>query len=105
MKKGDIVLLPFPFTDLHGNKIRPAIVLIESPLDVTVCFISTQLYIINTFDFILTPNGNNRLKKESAVKLNKISTIEKELVIGKIGELTSTELEILNFNLRGILKL
>jgi mRNA interferase MazF len=36
MKKGDIILIPFPFTDLTGNKNRQTVVLIESENDVTV---------------------------------------------------------------------
>jgi mRNA interferase MazF len=43
MNKGDIVLVPFPFTDLTGNKYRPALILIESEEEVTVCFITTQM--------------------------------------------------------------
>lgn len=30
MKKGDIVLIPFPFSDLSGAKNRPAVILIET---------------------------------------------------------------------------
>lgn len=41
MKKGDLILIPFPFTDLSGNKNRPALVLINSELEITVAFISS----------------------------------------------------------------
>jgi|WetSurMetagenome_2_1015567.scaffolds.fasta_scaffold56299_4 mRNA interferase MazF len=105
MKKGDIVLTPFPFTDLVGNKIRPAIILIESESLVTICFISTQIIYLNEIDFILQPNEANRLKKESVVKLNKIATIDKDLIIGKIGMLNHSEINTLNQALRKILKL
>lgn len=43
MPKGTVVLIPFPFTNLTGNKLRPALILAETPLDVTVSFITTQL--------------------------------------------------------------
>jgi mRNA interferase MazF len=42
MTKGDIVLIPFPFTDLSGIKNRPALILAEGEVDVTVSFITTQ---------------------------------------------------------------
>ena len=42
MTKGDIILITFPFTDLSGSKLRPALVLADRSFDVTVCFITTQ---------------------------------------------------------------
>jgi mRNA interferase MazF len=105
MRKGDIVLTPFPFTDLVGNKIRPAIVLIESELLITICFISTQIIYQDENDFILIPNETNRLKRESIVKINKIATIDKDLIVGRIGQLNHSEINKLNQALRKILKL
>ena len=39
MAKGNIVLIKFPFTDLSGSKLRPAVILAETALDFTVSFI------------------------------------------------------------------
>jgi hypothetical protein len=33
----------FPFTDLKGSKNRPAVVLYSNSVDVTICFITTEL--------------------------------------------------------------
>jgi len=43
MAKSDILLITFPFTDLSGSKLRPAVVLIDTPADIMVCFITTQI--------------------------------------------------------------
>jgi mRNA interferase MazF len=43
MNKGVIVLVPFPFKDLKGSKVRPAVVLVNKESDVILAFISTQI--------------------------------------------------------------
>ncbi len=105
MKKGDIVLIPFPFSDLTGNKNRPAIILIDSVDDVTICFITTQLKWQSDFDIIVQPTKLNGLKKTSLIRLNKIATIDKELIIGLLGQLDAKYTGQLDDNLIRILKL
>ena len=105
MKKGDIILLSFPFTDLKGKKIRPALVLVVSDLDVIVAFITTQFKWQNPFDILLEPNDSNGLKKTSLLRLSKITRIDKDLILGKLGELSAFDIEIINSNLLKILNL
>ncbi|HVK96413.1 MAG TPA: type II toxin-antitoxin system PemK/MazF family toxin [Flavisolibacter sp.] len=105
MQKGDIVLIKFPFTDLSGNKLRPAVILINSKADVTVSFISSQLNWQETNDVLLTPSSLNGIKKTSLIKLNKIATIDKVLMIGKIGAITSTEMIKVNESLKQLFQL
>jgi len=105
MKKGDIVLIPFPFTDLSGNKNRPALILIDSEDDVTVCFITSQLKWQSEFDLSLNPSEVNGLKIASLIRLNKFATIDKDLIIGRLGALDNGDIELLNSNLIKILKL
>jgi mRNA interferase MazF len=99
MSKGDIVLIPFPFSDLLGVKNRPAVILIETDVDVTVAFITTQIKWKTAFDLFLQPSDLNGLKKVSFIRLNKLATIDKELVIGRLGSLDDASIQQLNENL------
>lgn len=105
MKKGEIVLIPFPFSDFSGAKYRPAVVLIETDDDVTVAFITTQMKWKTEFDVHLQPSDWNGLKKDSLIRLNKLATIDKELVIGRLGSLDETSIGLLNTNLIRIFRL
>ena len=61
MIKGEIVLIPFPFTDLSGIKNRPALVLVENEDDITVSFITTQLKLQEELDVKVEPDTENGL--------------------------------------------
>ncbi len=103
--KGDIVLISFPFTDLTGAKNRPALILMETEFDVTVAFITSQLKWQDQFDIALNPSQENGLKVISLIRLTKLATIDKQLVLGKLGQLALTEMILLNTKLKTLLKL
>ncbi|MFN8208911.1 MAG: type II toxin-antitoxin system PemK/MazF family toxin [Bacteroidales bacterium] len=105
MIKGDIILLPFPFSDQKGSKLRPAVVLFSLGLDVTVCLITTELKWKSACDLVVNPSPQNGLKAKSLIRFGKITTIDKELIYGKLGNLQSGEIESLNEGLRRLLKL
>jgi len=103
--KGDIVLIPFPFTDLTRVKNRPALILVESDADITVSFITTQVKWQEDFDVRIEPAKENGLKKPSLIRLSKLATIDKDLVIGRLGRVTATEINTVNENLMKLLRL
>ena len=105
MAKGDIVLITFPFTDLSGNKLRPAVVLAENSLDLTVCFITTQTGWQEDTDLLLSPSTLNGLRKISLLRTNKIATLDRALAKGLLGRLSTNELSELNLRLKIIFQL
>ncbi len=105
MKKGDLVLLSFPFTDLKGEKVRPALILMVSEMDVIVAFITTQFKWQNQFDIEIEANKINGLKKTSLLRLSKITTLDKDLILGKLGELNNDVINTINNNLLNLLQL
>lgn len=105
MAKGDIVLITFPFTDLSGNKLRPAVVLGETTQDVTVCFITTQIEWQEPTDIVLSPNNDNGLRKLSLIRVGKIATLEKSLIKGLMGRLTPNDIHEINSKLKLVFQL
>ena len=105
MTKGDIVLIPFPFTDLSGVKNRPALVLIETRSDITISFITTQIKWEEDFDIRIEPTNENGIKKSSLIRLSKLATVDKDLVIGRLGRLTEVGLSEVDKNLLTLFRL
>lgn len=112
-KRGTVVLTPFPFTDLSGSKVRPAIVVSRSTLpgsDVILAFITGQpsSRALPT-DLVLEvthPNfGLTGLKRRSIVKLDKLVTVQASLLLGEIGKFPPAMLLDLNEKLRHALDL
>ena len=108
MKKGAIVLTPFPFTDLSSTKRRPALI-ISSPRiaenDVIVAFISSKIITpIAETDYIIDINHPDfkytGLKKSSILKMAKIVTVEKGILIGEIGQVSNSILKEIEKRLR-----
>jgi mRNA interferase MazF len=105
MKKGSIVLIPFPFTDLTGSKIRPAVVLNLSDLDVTICFITSEMKWKTEYDITVFPSQRNGLKVPSLIRISKIATINSALVLGELGDLSNNEITELNKGLINLFQL
>lgn len=105
MAKGDIVLIAFPFTDLIDKKLRPAIILVENPLDLTVCFFTSQINWQESTDILISPNAENGLRKKSLIRTGKIATLDRVLAKGLLGKLSETQVEDLNKNLKELFQL
>jgi len=90
--KGKIVLVPFPFTDLTAAKLRPALVLFEGDRDVVVAFISSRVTQVSSVGSVVVGMdhgefGLTGLKVGSVIRLDKLATVIKDMVVGEIGEI------------------
>jgi mRNA interferase MazF len=93
--KNTIVLVPFPFDDFSFSKVRPALCLtseIGKFNHVIVAFISSQIPDdLTESDLIIRKTSKNSintgLKVDSVIRLHKMVTIPKSLIIRKLGEI------------------
>lgn len=105
MSKGTVVLIPFPFTDLSGQKVRPALVLHASLRgeDCIVVFISSQKKKKeNPFDIPVGASPSNGLKTDSVIKVDKIATLQKKSVLGELGKLERPVLTAMDKKLKSL---
>ncbi|MCP4896161.1 MAG: type II toxin-antitoxin system PemK/MazF family toxin [bacterium] len=96
---GDVVLVPFPFTDQSGKKKRPAAVVSSSvlhdeSLDLVIMAITTQVRASSSLEVTVKDWQGAGLLKPSVVK-PVFATIERRLVIKKLGSLQPSDFKSL----------
>ena len=87
LARGDIVLFPFPYTDLSNRKLRPCLVLSEEMgEDVILCQITSQRLLRDSYSVELkhadTIGGTLRI--DSYIRANMIFTAAKMQIIKRL---------------------
>lgn len=93
--KGDVVIVPFPFSDLSQAKRRPALIVATLPgNDLILCQITSRLlfdyYAIAIDEEDFTEGG---LRQNSYVRPNRLFTADKQVVLYKAGHLRTEKLD------------
>ena len=89
--KGDVVVVPFPFSDLTNAKRRPALVLAGlTKNDLILCLITSKTANDN-YTTLIENNDfeTGSLSKTSYAKSNRIFTANEQLIAYKAGKLTT----------------
>ncbi len=95
--RGDVVLVPFPFSDQSAAKKRPAIIISSDSYnnisqDIIIMAVTGQISgAVGIGEFFIEDWQSAGLVKPSAAKAA-LSTIEKKLVIKNLGKLSSKDL-------------
>jgi mRNA interferase MazF len=104
--KGDVVVVPFPFSDLTMSKRRPALVISDlSGDDLILCQITSQgirdeyAVVLHDIDF-----NSGGLNKPSNIRPNRLFTADRHIVLYKIGHLENAKIHFVVEALVEILK-
>ncbi len=93
--KGDIVVIPFPFSDLSQAKRRPALIITNLfGDDLILCQITSQ----NISDqYAISLNNNDfqsgSLKRKSNIRPNRIFTADTHIILYKVGQVKKDKLD------------
>jgi len=97
--KGDVVVLPFPFSDLSASKKRPALVIAAlDGDDIILCQITSQARADN-YSIVLTNSDfkQGSLNLTSTIRPNRLFTADKSIIQYKAGSLKDKKLgEVIN---------
>jgi len=93
-KQRDIVLVPFPFSDLSGRKVRPVLILSndaynQRSADVVVCGLTTNLRPV-PYSIIVDVTDVEQpgtLRQKGKIKADTIASLEQSLLIKQIARL------------------
>ena len=110
VKRGSIVLIKYPFTDLSSSKVRPAVIITPDEFlnkidDILCLFISSSIpdQLLST-DFILENTNpyfsKTGLKVTSVFRTHKLALINKSLIQRVLGELNPDTMNQINVKLK-----
>jgi mRNA interferase MazF len=110
-RRGQIWLVNFdPSFGHEYQKVRPALIVqnadyIEKSSLVTVLPISSQISKHTVLDVLVEKDKNNRLAKDSLVKIKQISSFDKRRFCKYVGEINTKKMQEITECLRGYLQL
>lgn len=93
IKQRDIVLLPYPFSDQEGAKVRPALIISNDQFNKKSedCIAAPLTTVIKDepYSFLISKEdlSSGRLLKTSRIRIDKIFTIKKTLIMMAVGTL------------------
>jgi mRNA interferase MazF len=99
MSQGDILLVPFPFSDQSGRKVRPVIVISndrfnENSSDLLVVGVTSNISKDrHTLNLDNKDLEEGKLFTKCCIKVENILRMDKQLVVKKIGKIKNEKLE------------
>lgn len=102
---GEIITVPFPFSDLSGIKKRPALVLaVFDRQQELICMMLTSMPARSQLEYVIQDWKSSGLIKPTTAKIHRIFTIAYTTVNGRLGRLNQKEHNIILNNLLGLLR-
>ncbi|MFH1097238.1 MAG: type II toxin-antitoxin system PemK/MazF family toxin [Candidatus Desantisbacteria bacterium] len=86
-RQGEIILVSFPFTNITSVKQRPAIVLLDTGDEDVVVVRVTSQPVQTLFDVKIIEWQQAGLLVPSVIRVHKLATIEKRLIMRRLGTL------------------
>ena len=92
--KGDIVVVPFPFSDLSSSKRRPALVLVDLQGDDLILSQITSQAVRDSMAIPLDVSDvtNGKLSVASNIRPNRLFTADEKIVLYSLGRLKTDKL-------------
>ena len=97
--KGDVVVIPFPFSDLSQAKRRPALVVTDLISEYLILCQITSQNVSDKYAISLNDGDfqSGSLKRKSNIRPNRIFTADANIILYKIGHVKNDKLdEVIN---------
>ena len=94
LSRGSVVLTQFPFTDLTGASLRPAVVVSQGQLGHDIVLVAISSVVRGTLaptDYTVTPNHPEfiltGLRVTSVLRMHKLAAVERAVIVRHLGHL------------------